>query len=59
MNRRLASDAKTNRWMKFDDDVVHEVKETDIEALYGGGDFQMGYICFYKKIPPTELTPIA
>jgi len=54
-----SKDAKTNRWMKFDDDVVHEVKETDIEALYGGGDFQMGYICFYKKIPPTELTPIA
>jgi len=50
---------KTNRWMKFDDDIVTEVKDQDIEALYGGGDFQMGYICFYKKIPPTELTPVS
>lgn len=48
---------KTKRWMKFDDEDVYEVKDEDIEALYGGGDFQMGYICFYKKIPATELTP--
>jgi len=50
---------KTNRWMKFDDDDVTEVKDEDIVALYGGGDFQMGHICFYKKIPPTEITPIS
>merc|ERR1719402_318201 len=54
-----SKNTKTNRWMKFDHDIVTEVKEQDIEALYGGGDFQMGYICFYKKIPPTELTPVS
>lgn len=37
-------------WLKFDDDVVTEVKEDDIKKLYGGGQWQMGYVCFYRKI---------
>lgn len=51
-------DPKTGKWMKYDDDVVTEIKKEDIQSLYGGGDYQMGYICFYKKIQPVEMTQI-
>jgi len=50
--------AKTGqgKWMKFDDDLVTEIKKEEIMALYGGGDFQMGYIVFYKKIPTMSFS---
>ncbi|KRX08747.1 hypothetical protein PPERSA_08058 [Pseudocohnilembus persalinus] len=37
-------------WLKFDDDVVTEVKTEDIMQLKGGGDWHMGYYFFYRKI---------
>ncbi|ETO34143.1 ubiquitin specific protease 14-like isoform 1 [Reticulomyxa filosa] len=37
-------------WLKFDDEVVTEVSADDIKKLYGGGQWQMGYECFYRKI---------
>jgi len=37
-------------WLKFDDDIVTEVPEDDIKKLYGGGQWQMGYECFYRKL---------
>jgi ubiquitin carboxyl-terminal hydrolase 14 len=36
-------------WVKFDDDVVSPATADDITKLYGGGQWQMGYICFYRK----------
>jgi hypothetical protein len=37
-------------WHKFDDDVVTQVDESAILALQGGGDWPMGYLCFYKHV---------
>jgi len=44
-----------DRWVKFDDDNAIGVTKEEIQTLYGGGDFQMGYLCFYKKIPVVKM----
>lgn len=36
-------------WYKYDDDLVTQVKEDDIKALSGGGDWHMAYILFYRS----------
>jgi len=38
------------RWFKFDDAVVTEVKEAEIVALSGGGDWHMAYLVIYKRV---------
>jgi len=38
------------RWFKFDDDVVTEVKEADITALCGGGDWHTAYLVVYRRV---------
>lgn len=43
-------DEKRKEWLKFDDEDVHVVKSDDIRNLYGGGDWQMAFICFFRKI---------
>ena len=42
------SEPTTDRWWKYDDDVVSEVKSDDIKALSGGGDWHMAYLLVYK-----------
>jgi len=44
-----AKDAKRG-WIKYDDEVVTEVSPDEVKKLYGGGQWQMGYECFYRKI---------
>lgn len=44
-------DQASGKWMKFDDERVQEVSEEHIATLYGGGDFQMGYVLFYANKP--------
>lgn len=44
-------DSKSGDWFKFDDDVVTKVKEDDITALSGGGDWHTAYILFYRAAP--------
>jgi len=46
-----AKDSKRG-WIKYDDDVVSSVKDDEIKTLYGGGQWQMGYQCFYRKMEP-------
>ena len=38
----------SDRWWKYDDDVVSEVKSDDIRALSGGGDHHMAYLLLFK-----------
>ncbi len=38
------------KWHKFDDDTVTEVDEAAILALQGGGDWPMGYICYFRHV---------
>jgi len=39
-------------WLKFDDENVTEINEQDLKNLYGGGQWQMAYELFYRKIEP-------
>lgn len=39
-------------WLKFDDENVAEINEQDLKNLYGGGQWQMAYELFYRKIEP-------
>lgn len=41
---------KDDDWMKFDDDVVTNVKTEEILALSGGGDWHTTYLCFYERV---------
>mmetsp|Transcript_19230 Transcript_19230/g.30477 ORF Transcript_19230/g.30477 Transcript_19230/m.30477 type:complete len:419 (+) Transcript_19230:106-1362(+) len=45
-----AKDKQRNKWLKFDDDEVTEIKSDDIKQLYGGGDFQMAFLTIYRRI---------
>ena len=40
----------TDNWIKFDDAEVSTVKEDEIKALSGGGDWHMSYINLYRRI---------
>ena len=42
------SEPTSDKWWKYDDDVVSEVKSDDIKALSGGGDWHMAYLLVYK-----------
>lgn len=35
-------------WFQYDDDVVTKQKDDDIQKLFGGGDWHMAYLCFYR-----------
>jgi len=37
-------------WYKCDDADVTPATESDVEALCGGGDWQMAYLCMYSKV---------
>jgi len=41
-------------WLKFDDDVVTRVTEDDIKVLHGGGDRDMAYLLFYRRVDDAE-----
>jgi len=49
-------DQASGKWMKFDDEKVQEVPQEHIATLYGGGDFQMGYVLFYANKPTISFT---
>jgi ubiquitin carboxyl-terminal hydrolase 14 len=39
-----------DEWLKYDDDLVTEVKIDEILGLRGGGDWHMAYYCIYRKL---------
>lgn len=41
--------AGSNVWRCFDDDKVSEVSTEDVLRLYGNGDSDMAYLCFYRR----------
>lgn len=41
---------KGEAWMKFDDDLVTQVKEQDILNLHGGGDWDTAYYLVYRRL---------
>merc|ERR1712130_444920 len=43
-------DSARGKWLKFDDEDVTEIKPDDIKQLYGGGDFQMAFLCIFRRI---------
>lgn len=44
------SEKDHTKWTKFDDATVTQVTEEDVKSLTGGGDWHMGYLCFYKHV---------
>ncbi|XXQ33962.1 ubiquitinyl hydrolase 1 [Plasmodiophora brassicae] len=38
-------------WYQYDDDVVTKQTDDDIQKLFGGGDWHMAYVCFFRAIP--------
>jgi len=45
-----SKDTARGQWLKFDDEDVTEIKSDDIKQLYGGGDFQMAFLCIFRRI---------
>ena len=45
---KASEDKDSERWWKYDDDTVSEVKSDDIKQLSGGGDWHMAYLLLYK-----------
>merc|ERR1719242_1589073 len=45
-----SKDTARGKWLKFDDEDVTEIKPDDIKQLYGGGDFQMAFLCIFRRI---------
>jgi len=45
-----SKDTARGKWLKFDDEDVTEIKSDDIKQLYGGGDFQMAFLCLFRRI---------
>jgi len=43
-------DSARGKWLKFDDEDVTEIKPDDIKQLYGGGDFQMAFLCIFRRV---------
>ncbi|GBG32465.1 Ubiquitin carboxyl-terminal hydrolase 14 [Hondaea fermentalgiana] len=35
-------------WIVFDDEVPSRCTSEDVAKLYGGGDYDMNYVCFYR-----------
>jgi len=50
-----SKDTARNQWMKYDDEETTEIKEDDIKQLYGGGDFQMAFLCLFRRIEMRKL----
>jgi ubiquitin carboxyl-terminal hydrolase 14 len=44
---------KQNEWLRYDDDTVSVVKDQEIEALSGGGDWHAAYLALYRRKVPT------
>ena len=42
-------------WLVFDDETVAEIPADRIKELYGGGDWHMAYMCFYRKMDGLTL----
>ena len=42
-------------WLVFDDETVAEIPAERIKELYGGGDWHMAYMCFYRKMDGLTL----
>jgi len=45
-----SKDSVRNKWLKYDDEDVTEIKSEDIKQLYGGGDFQMAFLTIFRRI---------
>lgn len=41
-------------WLVFDDETVARVSADKIKKLYGGGDYHMAYMCFYRHSTKLE-----
>ncbi len=39
-----------DNWMKFDDDIVTEIKTQDVLNLSGGGDWHSAYYLLYRRL---------
>ena len=44
----------SNKWWKFNDDVVTEVDQSEIMLLHGGGDRDMAYLTFFRYKEPKK-----
>ena len=42
-------------WLKCDDDIVTEVKVTDILDLAGGGDWPSAYLAIYRRLEVGDI----
>lgn len=49
----VKKDAK--KWLVFDDETVAEIDAERVKELYGGGDWHMAYMCFYRKMDGLTL----
>merc|ERR1712157_345540 len=45
-----SKDSARGIWLKFDDEDVTEIKADDVKQLYGGGDFQMAFLCIFRRV---------
>jgi len=45
-----SKDCIRNKWLKYDDEDVTEIKSEDIKQLYGGGDFQMAFLTVFRRM---------
>eukprot|EP01083_Nonionella_stella_P076193 207487_1 len=50
-----SKDSARNKWLKYDDEDVTEIKPEEVKQLYGGGDHQMAFLCFYRRIEPVVI----
>merc|ERR1711951_214261 len=50
-----SKDTARGKWLKFDDEDVTEIKPDDIKQLYGGGDFQMAFLCIFRRVECEKL----
>jgi len=50
-----SKDSARGKWLKFDDEDVTEIKTDDIKQLYGGGDFQMAFLCIFRRVECEKL----
>merc|ERR1712048_374050 len=45
-----AKDTARKMWLKFDDEDTTEIKSDYIKQLYGGGVFQMAFLCIFRRV---------
>merc|ERR1712154_3633 len=50
-----SKDSARGKWLKFDDEDATEITSDDIKQLYGGGDFQMAFLCIFRRIECEKL----